>query len=71
MLLCMMMKVGLPSPVAIASHLSRREHDRLKDNFVQIENIDVVNNGLLLFGPIASAFDDLDIAFLVDKQDQF
>ncbi|KAG2766561.1 hypothetical protein Pcac1_g22129 [Phytophthora cactorum] len=71
MLLCMVMNIGLPSSVVIASHIFRREHDRLKDYFVQIADIDDVRNGLLLFKPIESAFDDLDIAFLVDKEDQF
>ncbi|KAG2789509.1 hypothetical protein Pcac1_g944 [Phytophthora cactorum] len=71
MLLCMVMNIGLPSTVVIASHIFRREHDRLKSRFVQIADIDDVRNGLLLFKPIESAFDDLDIAFLVDKEDQF
>ncbi|KAG2775479.1 hypothetical protein Pcac1_g13832 [Phytophthora cactorum] len=53
------------------THIFQREHDRLKDYFVQIADIDDVRNGLLLFKPIESAFDDLDIAFLVDKEDQF
>ncbi|KAL3674322.1 hypothetical protein V7S43_000277 [Phytophthora oleae] len=71
MLLCMVMNIDLPSTVVIASHIFRREHDRLKSRFVQIADIDDVRNGLLLFKPIKSAFDDLDIAFLVDKEDQF
>ncbi|KAG2760382.1 hypothetical protein Pcac1_g27649 [Phytophthora cactorum] len=71
MLLCMVMNVALPSSVVIASHIFRREHDHLKGHFVQIADIDDVRNGLLLFKPIESAFDDLDISFLVDKRDQF
>ncbi|KAG3027331.1 hypothetical protein PC121_g24627 [Phytophthora cactorum] len=71
MLLCMVMNVALPSSVVIASHIFRREHDHLKGHFVQIADIDDVSNGLLLFKPIESAFDDLDISFLVDKRDQF
>ncbi|KUF93205.1 hypothetical protein AM588_10004107 [Phytophthora nicotianae] len=65
------MNVALPSTVVIASHIFRREHDDLKEHFVQIADIDDVRNGLLLFKPIESAFDDLDISFLVDKHDRF
>ncbi|ETO85918.1 hypothetical protein F444_00499 [Phytophthora nicotianae P1976] len=71
MLLCMVINVALPSTVVIASHIFRREHDDLKEHFVQIADIDDVRNGLLLFKPIESAFDDLDISFLVDKHDRF
>ncbi|KAG1708035.1 hypothetical protein DVH05_024720 [Phytophthora capsici] len=71
MLLCMVMNIGLPSSVVIAAHIFRQEHVRLIDHFEQFADIDDVRNGLLLFKPIKSAFDDLDIAILVDKQDQF
>jgi len=37
---------------------------------VQVDDIDDVRNGLLLFMPIKSAFGHLDISFLVDKRDQ-
>ncbi|KAF1792864.1 hypothetical protein GQ600_13177 [Phytophthora cactorum] len=36
MLLCMVMNIGLPSSVVIASHIFRREHDRLKDYFSKL-----------------------------------
>ncbi|KAL3661381.1 hypothetical protein V7S43_013584 [Phytophthora oleae] len=71
MLLCMVLDISLPSSVVVASHIFRRKHDRLKDFFVKIENIDDVRNGLLLFKPIKSALDDHGIAILVDKKDQF
>ncbi|KAG1708294.1 hypothetical protein DVH05_024974 [Phytophthora capsici] len=70
-LLCMVLNVALPISVVMASHIFRREHDHLKGHFVQIADIDDVRNGLLLFKPIESAFDDLDISFLVDKHDRF
>ncbi|ETN05542.1 hypothetical protein PPTG_23473 [Phytophthora nicotianae INRA-310] len=44
MLLCMVMNVALPSTVVIASHIFRREHDHLKEHFVQIADIDDVRN---------------------------
>ncbi|GMF64498.1 unnamed protein product [Phytophthora lilii] len=71
MLLCMVLDVRLPSSVVIASHIFRQKHDGLKDYLVQIPDVDDVGNGLVLFKPIEHAFDHLDIAYFVDKQDQF
>jgi hypothetical protein len=70
MLLCLAMDVGLPSSVVIASHIFRRDNDDLK-SLVQVDDIDDVRNGLLLFRAIKSAIDDLDNSFLVDTRDQF
>ncbi|KAK1945308.1 hypothetical protein P3T76_003841 [Phytophthora citrophthora] len=71
MLLCIVMDIALPSSVVIGSHIFRRACAPLQDWIVGIDNVDYTRNGLLLFKPIKSSMDNLDIAFLDNQYDQF
>jgi hypothetical protein len=68
----MLLDTGLPKSIVIASHLFRRANEHIAKELMNIDDIDDKKNGLLLFKPIESAFDDFDLSFIYDNsQDTF
>ncbi|TMW69223.1 hypothetical protein Poli38472_001379 [Pythium oligandrum] len=58
--------------VVIGSHLLHQKHRRLAPILFDIDDIDDVQNGLLLFEPLKRAYDAFQLSFLYDKDsDQF
>ena len=66
---CMLLDTNLPSQVVIASHLFRRSNYDIASPLLQIDDIDDIKNGLLLFKPIEAAFDKFEIGFIYDHED--
>ena len=68
---CMLLNIGFPSMVVIGSHLFRRSNEHFAMELMNIENIDDVRNGLLLFRPLEKAYDNFDISFICIKDEFF
>jgi glycosyltransferase involved in cell wall biosynthesis len=62
--LCMVLDTYFPPKLVTAAHLFRRSHEYLAPTVVQIDDIDDVRNGMLLFKPLKAAFDHHQISFL-------
>ena len=65
---CMLLDVGLPSAFVIASHLFRRNNHYLAEPFLNLQDIDDIRNGLLLFKPLEKEFDRFNISFIYNSQ---
>ena len=70
MLRCMLLDMGFPSSVIIASHLFRRANQHIASDLLGIDDIDCDKNGLLLFSPIEKAYDDFNLGFVKNKDGQ-
>jgi hypothetical protein len=72
MIRCMLLDTGLPKSIVIASHLFQRSNEYFAKELMNIDNIDDEKNGLMLFKPIESAFDNFNLSFIYDNsQDTF
>ena len=66
---CMLLNINLPSNVVNASHLFRTSNHDIASPLLQLEDVDEVKNGLLLFKPIGAAFDKFQIGFIYHPED--
>jgi HNH endonuclease len=64
---CMVLDMYFPPKLVTAAHLFRCSHEYLASTVVQIDDIDDVRNGMLLFKPLEAAFDHLQISFLSEN----
>lgn len=63
---CMLLDVLLPYSSVIAAHLLKREWDDLSRQLADVDDVDDVRNGLLLYKPLEWAFDTSRLAFVWD-----
>ncbi len=63
---CMLLDVLLPYSSVIAAHLLKREWDYLSRELADVEDVDDVRNGLLLYKPLEWAFDTSRLVFVWD-----
>jgi hypothetical protein len=66
---CMLLDTYLPSAIVTAAHLFRRSNQYIASQLLNIEDIDDVKNGLLLFKPLEKAFDHFQIGFIYNSTD--
>ena len=63
---CMLLNELLPYFSVIAAHLLKREWDYLSRELADVDDVDDVRNGLLLYKPIEWAFDTSRLVFIWD-----
>ena len=63
---CMLLNELLPYSSVIAAHLLKREWDYLSRELADVDDVDDVRNGLLLYKPIEWAFDTSRLVFVWD-----
>ena len=65
-----MLNTDLPSKVVIASHIFRKKNEDFCELLLQFVDINDLRNGLLLFKPIEKAFDEYDLSFIFNSQNE-
>jgi hypothetical protein len=63
---CMLLNELLPYSSVIAAHLLKREWDYLSRELADVDDVDNVRNGLLLYKPLEWAFDTSRLVFVWD-----
>lgn len=63
---CMLLNLTLPYASVVASHLLKREWDYMSRELANVDDVEDVRNGLLLYKPLQWAFDTSRLVFVWD-----